>query len=384
MDDPATPHPTSSETAGAEGSSTVVTGAAPAEGSSTLAPVPAPAERPHWRRRLWLARNRVVFLFLCAVAAYDVGVWVSGMAGHRRVVDTLFGVDPVWFAPAFGAQVAAYAAYALALQGTARVDGGPRLGLRHAVLVVAAGFGAYFAKSAKGGFELDYRALRGAGARRQEAMARVVGLGMLEYALLAPAALGAAMWIYASPHGNHYAALTLPWLAVVPGFLMAFWLTGEDRRARLVALRHKGGRHEAVAHAVGGLHILRRLLLHPHRHVRALLGTSAYWFCEIVCLWACLKAFHGHIGIPAMVLAYATGYVVSRRGLPLGGIGVAEAMLTFSLFWLGVPLPKALLAVFAYRAFNFWLALLPAAALGSTVREIREQGATGTHQRLAA
>lgn len=346
--------------------------------------VPGEQVRHTFRQSLWRARHRAIFIVLCAVAAYDVGVWVSGMAGHRKVVGTLLSVDARWFAPAFAAQVVAYAAYALALQGTARVDGGPRLGFRQSVRVVAAGFGAYFARSAKGGFELDYRALRGAGALRQEAMARVVGLGMLEYAVLAPAALGAAMWIYASPGGNHSAALTLPWLAVVPGFVAAFWLTGGSRGRRLVARRHRGGRHAAAADAVGGFRILKSLLLRPHRHIRPLLGTSVYWFCEVVCLWACLKAFHASIGIPAMVLAYATGYVVSRRGLPLGGIGVAEAFLTFSLFWLGVPLPKALLGVFAYRAFNFWLAMLPAAALGATVREIREQGTTGQHEKIAA
>lgn len=329
-------------------------------------------------------RRRVFFVLLCAVAAYDVGVWVAGIAGHARVLDVLLSANPVWFAACFGAETVAYLAYALALQGTARVDGGPRLSFRQAVRVVAAGFGAYFARSAKGGFELDYRALRGAGARRQEAMARVVGLGMLEYAVLAPAALGAAMWIFLSSDGNRYAALTLPWLAVVPGFAIALWLTNDQRRRRLQARHAEGGRHMALADAIGGLTILRRLLLAPHRHIRPLLGTSAYWFFELLCLWASLRAFHAEVAIPAVVLAYATGYVISRRGLPLGGIGITEAFLTFSLFWLGVPLTKALLGVFAYRAFNFWLALLPAAVLGPTVRDIRDSGTTGTHPKLAA
>lgn len=346
---------------------------------------PAPSGRLRAATRsIWQTRQRTIFVFLCAIAAYDVAVWVSGMAGHRRVLATLVDVDPQWFAVCFAAQVLAYVAYAFALQGTASVDGGPRIGFRHAMRVVTAGFGAYFARSAKGAFELDYRALRGAGARRQEAMNRVVGLGMLEYAVLAPAALGAAMWIYASPHGNRYAALTLPWLAVIPGFAAAAWLTTDKRRRRLQARREQGGRHAAMANAVGGLTILRRLVLHPHRNVRALLGTSLYWSFEMVCLWASLRAFHATIGIPALVLAYATGYVVSRRGLPMGGIGVMEAFLTFSLFWLGVGLPKALLGVFAYRAFNFWLAMLPAAVMAGTVREIRDAGATGTHDKLAA
>lgn len=360
-------------------------------GASVAARMPDGTPPPESARRLmaparmlWRGRQRFFFVLLCAIAAYDVGVWVSGMAGHARVLDVLFSVNPVWFAVSFAAQTVAYIAYAFALQGTARVDGGPRLSFRQAIRVVAAGFGAYFARSVKGGFELDYRALRSAGARRQEAMARVVGLGLLEYALLAPAALGAAMWIFLSPHGNRYAALTLPWLAVVPGFAVALWLTNESRRRRLQARRGEGGRHAAVADAIGGLTILRRLLLAPHRHIRPLLGTSLYWVCELVCLWASLRAFHANVAIPALVLAYATGYVISRRGLPLGGIGVAEAFLTFSLFWLGVPLAKALLGVFAYRAFNFWLALLPAAVLGPTVRDLRENGTTDTHDKLAA
>lgn len=330
------------------------------------------------------SRRRVIFVILCGVAAYDVAIWVSGMAGPQHVVSALLDVEPEWLAVCFGAQVAAYLAYALALQGTARVDGGPRIAFRNAVRVVTAGFGAYFARTTRGGFDVDYRALRGAGARRHEATARVVGLGMLEYAILAPAALGAAMWIYTSPGGNRYAALTLPWLAVVPGFAAAAWLTSDRRRRRLQARRDRGGPHALLAHAVGGLAILRRLLLQPLRNARALLGTAAYWFFEILCLWACLQAFDAPVGIPVAVLAYATGYVVSRRGLPLGGIGVTEALLTFSLFWLGVPLAKALLAVFAYRAFNFWLALLPAAAVAPTVREISETGPTGEHDRVAA
>jgi uncharacterized membrane protein YbhN (UPF0104 family) len=61
------------------------------------------------------------------------------------------------------------------------------------------------------------------------------------------------------------------------------------------------------------------------------------------------------------LIGYGTGYALTRRTLPLGGAGSVEALVSFALAWTGVPLAKAVLAVFAYRLFNLWLPLLPAA-----------------------
>ena len=72
--------------------------------------------------------------------------------------------------------------------------------------------------------------------------------------------------------------------------------------------------------------------------------------------------------IAALILAYATGYAFTRRSIPAGGPGAVEVFLTFALVWVGVPLAPALLGVFAYRLFNFWLALVPALAVLPTVR----------------
>jgi len=52
---------------------------------------------------------------------------------------------------------------------------------------------------------------------------------------------------------------------------------------------------------------------------------------------------------------------LTRRTLPLGGAGTVEVLVSFALAWTGVPLANAVLAVCAYRFFNLWLPLLPAA-----------------------
>jgi uncharacterized membrane protein YbhN (UPF0104 family) len=107
--------------------------------------------------------------------------------------------------------------------------------------------------------------------------------------------------------------------------------------------------------------VLKTLFVQP-RHFLGPLGTAVYWFGDILCLWACLQAFtHGTPDISLLLLGYATGYALTRRTLPLGGAGAVEALLPFALSWCGISLAAAVLAVFAYRVFNLWLPIVPAA-----------------------
>lgn len=335
-----------------------------------------------WR---WLGfkRHPLVIVAVSATVSVGAGALLFHLARHGKIWQHLGTIEPTWFLVCAAGQAIAYLGYVVALHETARVDGGPTLGFRLAARVVAAGFGAFFAASAAGGFEVDYWALRRAGASRHDALSRVLGLGTLEYAVLAPAALGSALALLAGAGRQRYPALTLPWLLVVPGFAFAFWATSPKRRDRFETTHGRGRIRTAFGHAVSGLHVLRTLVARPFPHgVLAFTGTSVYWFGEILCLWASLRAFQADVRIPALILAYASGYVVTRRALPAGGIGVAEIALTFALLWLGVPFVPALLGVFSYRIFNFWLALIPALAVGGTIRTIRE-GLPHTRRELA-
>jgi uncharacterized membrane protein YbhN (UPF0104 family) len=323
----------------------------------------------------WLGFRRHPYLVLLVSAGIGTGtaILLGRLAGENKVFRVLSDVNPIWFAVCIGAECVAYAGYVLALHETARVDEGPQLGLGHAARVVVAGFGAFFAASPAGGFEVDYWALRRAGAPRGDALARVMGLGTLEYAVLAPAALGASLTLLVGAGKNPYPSLTLPWLLVVPGFAFAGWATSPKRRRRLASTDGKGRLRTWFGHTVSGLVVLRRLVLNPFPHGGlAFSGAALYWFGEIACLWASLRAFHVDVAIPALILAYATGYVVTRRALPAGGVGVAEVTLTLALYWLGVPFVPALLGVFSYRIFNLWLPIVPAFAVSGTVRRMRE------------
>jgi len=295
----------------------------------------------------------MVFVLASTGIALGTLVAVSWVAGFERVLGHLKHVDPVWFASAFGAQILAYFGYVLAYREIARVEEGCDLPTRSVVAAVTAGFGSFVAR---GGFAVDVHAFKQAGLSDREVRTRVLGLGALEYALLAPAACVVAIQLLADGHSPSL-GLTLPWAISVPlGFMAALWAV--ERRD---TWRVHSGRRRHLAQALDSIHVLKCMFVRP-QHLLGPLGTALYWFGDIFCLWACLQAFtHGTPDISLLLLGYATGYALTRRTLPLGGAGAVEALLPFALSWCGISLAAAVLAVFAYRVFNLWLPIIPAA-----------------------
>jgi uncharacterized membrane protein YbhN (UPF0104 family) len=304
---------------------------------------------PHLERR---PAQHALLVAIGAALALGALVGISWAAGFDRVYDKMAHVDGVWLPVAFGFEIAAYLGYIVAYRELVRVEGGPSLGVGRAGAIVAAGFGVFVVR---GGFVVDRHALEDAGISKRQARIRVLGLGALEYAVLAPAAAVAAMVIVARGQTDPGLGFTLPWVFAVPlGFAAAVLALAYRER-----IHGQSGWRNVVGHALEALYMLRRLAV-QREHAGAFLGTALYWVGDIACLWACLRAFHSQPDLAAMVIGYATGYALTRRTLPLGGAGSVEALVSFALAWTGVPLAKAVLAVCAYRFFNLWLPLLPA------------------------
>jgi uncharacterized membrane protein YbhN (UPF0104 family) len=297
-----------------------------------------------------------VILFVAVGVALAIGttVAVAWAAGFGDVLHRLVHPSPVWIALALAGQMVAYFGYMLAYREVARVERGPQLGLMKLAAVVFTGFGVFVAH---GGFSADVVALRGTGISKREARTRVMGLGALEYVLLAPAACISAIVILAHGSGTPNLGLTLPWAVAVPlGFAAAFWALRYHKKLS----RAKGWRG-AIGHALDAVAVVRNLMREPFRHGSAFVGMGIYWVGEIFSLSAALHAFGSpRPAIAALIIGYATGYALTRRTLPLAGAGVVEALLPFALVWVGAGLAPAVLAVFVYRFFNLWLPLIPA------------------------
>jgi uncharacterized membrane protein YbhN (UPF0104 family) len=335
--------------------------------------VPGTVTGPLRRALGWVERRPVFVLVVPTVLALGAIAGLADLAGAERIDQAARHLHPAWLVLCFGGELVAYAGYVLAVRDTAKVDQGPRLSFGHSIRAVIGGFGVFAATRTSGGFAVDYWALRTAGEDREGAVARVLALGALEYAVLAPAALCAAIAILVDGEDISL-GLTLPWLAVIPGALVAIWLTSPKRAARYA--RHSpnaGPVREGFAHSIAGLSMLRRMLLAPPReHGFGVLGTAAYWAGDIACLWGALQLFgNPRLSIPALIIGYATGYVLTRRSLPAGGAGVVEIALTFALHWVGFPFVRALLGVVVYRLFNLWLPIVPALAVLPDADELR-------------
>ena len=348
----------------------------PRGGVATVSPVPRPAAlaRPLRRARASLERRPLLTLLVPTVLALGAIAGLAYLAGSERLDRAGRNLHPVWLVLCLGGELLAYFGYVLMVRDTAKVDNGPTLSFGRSVQTVVAGFGVFAATRTSGGFAVDYWALRSAGEDRDGAVARVLALGALEYAVLAPAALCSAIAILVDGEDIPY-SLTLPWLLVIPGSLVAVWISSPKRAARYSNPRgHSRARH-LFAHAVRGLAILRSMFTSPPReHGLGLLGTAAYWAGDIACLWGALQVFgNPRLSTPALILGYATGYVLTRRSLPAGGAGVVEIALTFALHWVGFPFVRALLGVVVYRLFNLWLPILPALAVLPAVNELRAE-----------
>jgi uncharacterized membrane protein YbhN (UPF0104 family) len=308
------------------------------------------------------------------VLALGAVALLADLAGAERIDQAARNLHPGWLGLCLGGELLAYAGYVLAIRDTAKVDHGPTLTFGRSIQTVIAGFGVFAATRTSGGFAADYWVLRSAGEDRDGAMARVLALGALEYAILAPAALCSAIAILVDGE-NVPLTITLPWLAVIPGAFAAVWVSSPKRAARYADAGGGGRLRRAFAHAVAGLAILRSMFVAPPReHGLGLIGTALYWAGDIACLWGALQVFgNPRLSLPALILGYATGYVLTRRSLPAGGAGIVEIALTFALHWVGFPFVRALLGVVVYRMFNLWLPILPALAVLPAVNELRRE-----------
>jgi uncharacterized membrane protein YbhN (UPF0104 family) len=299
-------------------------------------------------------REMFAFIALGAALSCAAIIGVAWVAGFDAVADRVRNVDGWWLPLALAAEAVAYVGYVLAYREVARVGGGPEIPHSRALALVATGFGVFIAR---GGFAVDLHAFRQEGVGDREARVRVLGLGALEYALLAPAACIVAILLLVEHVQRPASGLTMPWAIAVPvGGILA-----------LLALRLRGRLHgrrgwrDALAQALDSIHVLRQLFVRLE-HAAGPLGTAIYWFGDIACLAFCLRAFEGHFpSIAPLLIGYATGYALTRRTLPLAGAGAVEALLPFALSWSGTALSAALPAVVAYRIANFWLPIVPAA-----------------------
>src|SRR5262249_44982683 len=285
------------------------------------------------------AAHRLPLLVLLAAGLATAALFgLAWSAGFDRILEGLAHPRWPWLGVAVCGEIVAYLGYTLAYREVARAEGGAELGVPRAAALVAVGFGAFVHG---GGFALDRAALQRAGLSEAEARGRVLGLGALEYAVLAPATLVAAVVILLR-HQAVSPSLTLPWVVGVPvGAALALGALRLGSRTRL--RRYVGTR---LRHCLDSLRLVLLLIASPRRHGLAVARLVAYSRAAIFSLSSPLPTFSAQPPpLAQLIVGYSTGYALTRRALPLGGAGVVEALLPLALSCLGIAFASALLAV---------------------------------------
>lgn len=291
---------------------------------------------------------------------------VAAAYGFHRFADIWAHVDLAWLALTAGATVLATLGYVVSYRALVAFDDGPRLPVPLVVRVIVLGFGPFVAA---GGLVVDKRALHAVAGDEDAAKTTVLGLGALEWALLAPAACVSAVALLASGNRQPMPSLLWPWALAVPiGFGLGLWLAAPRRVDRICA--GQSAWRAAIGRALRGVALLPALARDVRRSWVAWTGMALYWSLDIAAFYGAVRFAGLRLDLGETILAYATGYALTRRSLPLGGAGVTEVLMTFALHWVGVPVVAALVAVVAYRAFNFVLPVVPALVTRRRVRPL--------------
>jgi uncharacterized membrane protein YbhN (UPF0104 family) len=303
-------------------------------------------------------RGIVRGLAISALATIIAGVvvWLIAKATGTVAIGRAFdAVHAPWIIVVAAAELLTYPAYTIAYRSLAQVHGEEPMTHAIAARIVVAGFGPF---ALLGGFGIDKQALSVVHEDERGARVKVMALGALEWAVLAPVGCACAI-VLLLQDSPIMGSLLWPWAVAVPlGFAAAAWASSPDRARRLSTFR--GRTIAPLAETLDGVASLRTLVVHPVQYRRAWLGTMFYWAFDILSFYAAARMFGIRLDFGVTVIAYASGYAVTRRSLPLGGAGLTELLMTYSLYWVGASLAPALAAVLVYRLFNFVLVGAPA------------------------
>jgi uncharacterized protein (TIRG00374 family) len=337
---------------------------------------PSPGE-PEDEHGLDVNRRSVLtlcgFLFAAIAALYFLVPKLAGLHDTWRRIEN---GSPWWMALAFGFTLGMFVAYVAMFRGVFKDH---RIGWRESLQITLAGLAAsrIFAAGGAGGLVLQAWALRQAGLARRVVSDKTISFLVLTYAPYAFAVIvcgfGLRLGILpgAAPLSMTLVPATIAVVLVL--FALAVVLVPPDLERRLAA-RQSGGR------------LLRRLASVPAsssagmrdalRHLRsrdpALLGAIGYWAFQIGVLWAAFKAFGDRPPWAVLIQGFFVGMLGNLLPIP-GGVGGVEGGLIGAYAAFDVDAGLALVAVLVFRAFTFWLPLIPGVFAFFRLRSTVEQ-----------
>jgi uncharacterized membrane protein YbhN (UPF0104 family) len=303
-----------------------------------------------------------------AAAAAALYLGLPRLPGLEATWRRMSSGDPVWLCTAALLECASYAAYIATFH---RLFAGPgsRIGWRESADITLAGVAAsrVFAAAGAGGIALTVWALDRSGMERKVLVTRLTSFYVVLYGIFMAALVVVGTLLRTGVlHGRAPFGLT-----VVPAIFGGVAIAGALAAARLpadsgerVAARLHG--HACLAKwigraADGGATLatgVRGALELARARDPALVGAFFWWAFDIGVLWACFEAFGKPPAGGVLVMAYLAGTLGNALPLP-GGLGGVEGAMIGAFLAFHVDSGLAIAAVLGYRAFEYWLPIIP-------------------------
>ena len=330
---------------------------------------PEPAEDEEERPALQVnPRNLVAlggFLLASLAALYFLLPQIAGLDDTWNRINE---GRPLWTFAALLLTFGMFGGYVAMFRGVF-VRAGSRIGWAASYQITMAGLAAsrLFAAGGAGGLVLTAWALRRSGMRKRAVADKTIEFLVLAY-------LPYAIAVIVCGFGLHWGLfngedpVSLTFVPAVVGVILlalaiaiAFIPTDLQRRIRPFARR--GGRLGRLAEQLAAVPAatsagVREALEHLRSRDPALLGAVLFWAFQIAVLWAAFHAFGNAPPLAVLVQAFFIGMLGNLLPMP-GGVGGVEGGMIGAFAAFGVDSGLAVVAVLVYRAFTFWLPLVP-------------------------
>jgi uncharacterized membrane protein YbhN (UPF0104 family) len=317
---------------------------------------------PHSWRRAWplaaVSGGAILVLY----------VLIPAGAGLDDTWRRLASGNGIWLGVAVCLEALSYACYMMLLRVVFR-DRSASLGWAWSYRVTMAGVVAsrLFALAGAGGIAVTAWALHRIGVRGRRLTERMAVFYVLLYgvymAALVVGGLGLWLGVFSGPAP---AGLTLlPALfgttVILIALMAASFTSGLDETLDGLADGRANRWRTAIAAApatlasgvAGALALVRSMPV-------AVLAGGGWFALDIAVLAASLAAYGEVPAVATVVMAYFVGMLANALPVP-GGVGAVEGGMTAALIGFGVSPGLALVGVLTYRAFAFWLPMIPGA-----------------------
>ena len=335
-----------------------------------LSPKPADGDESHEERpALTITRRNLVglagFLVAALVALYFL---LPQLAGLNDTWNRIEDGRPEWMAAALVMTLGMFGGYVAMFRGVF-VRGGSQIGWAPSYQITMAGLAAsrLFAAGGAGGLVLTAWALRRSGMRSRTVADKTISFLVLTYLpyvfAVVVCGFGLHWGVFAGSDPFSLTAVPAAVGVVLMALALAIAFIPTDLQRRLSGFAAREGRIGRLMQRLATVPAatsagVRDALHHLRSRDPALLGAVLFWGCQIGVLWAAFHAFGEAPPLAVLIQAFFLGMLGNLLPMP-GGVGGVEGGMIGAFAAFGVDSGLAVVAVLVYRAFTFWLPLVP-------------------------